>query len=253
MDQIRFIELVEHPEIIDNQDVDNLEVMLVRYPYFTVGQTLLAVGMYRNGHAKSIQQLRLASSMSPDRNTLRRLCTQLPDEYVEETEPIHDETVEIQEKPLEVIPEKTFVIPEIDLGKDTEELNREFAILEEKKKTLDELMAIIENKIAELEREKSKPKKDEKKLTKSEIIDRFIAENPSISRPKQEFFNPISAAQDSVVDQEKIVSETLAMIYARQGYFEKAISIYEKLILKNPEKSIYFAGQINELKNKLNN
>lgn len=253
MDQIRFIELVEHPEIIGNQDVDNLEVMLVRYPYFTVGQTLLAVGMYRNGHAKSIQQLRLASSMSPDRNALRRLCTQLPDEYVEETESAQKENVEIQEKTSEVIPEKTFVIPEIDLGKDTEELNREFAVLEEKKKTLDELMAIIENKIAELEREKLKPKKEEKKLTKSEIIDKFIAENPSISRPKQEFFNPISAAQDSVVDQEKIVSETLAMIYARQGYFEKAISIYEKLILKNPEKSIYFAGQINELKNKLNN
>ncbi|MDO5341362.1 MAG: tetratricopeptide repeat protein [Bacteroidia bacterium] len=253
MDQIRFIELVEHPEIIDNQDVEDLEVMLVRYPYFTVGQSLLAVGMYRNGHAKSNQQLRLASSMSPDRNALRRLCTQLPDEFVEETEAVHDETVEIQEKPSEVIPEKTFVIPEIDLGKDTEELNREFAVLEEKKKTLDELMAIIENKIAELEREKLKPKKEEKKLTKSEIIDKFIAENPSISRPKQEFFNPISAAQDSVVDQENIVSETLAMIYARQGYFEKAISIYEKLILKNPEKSIYFAGQINELKNKLNN
>ena len=253
MDQIRFITLVEHPEIIDNQDVEDLEVMLVRYPYFTVGQTLLAVGMYRNGHAKSNQQLRLASSMSPDRNALRRLCTQLPDEFVEETEAVHDETVEIQEKPSEVIPEKTFVIPEIDLGKDTEELNREFAVLEEKKKTLDELMAIIENKIAELEREKLKPKKEEKKLTKSEIIDKFIAENPSISRPKQEFFNPISAAQDSVVDQENIVSETLAMIYARQGYFEKAISIYEKLILKNPEKSIYFAGQINELKNKLNN
>lgn len=253
MDQIRFITLVEHPEIIDNQDVEDLEVMLVRYPYFTVGQTLLAVGMYRNGHAKSNQQLRLASSMSPDRNALRRLCTQLPDEFVEETEAVHDETVEIQEKPSEVIPEKTFVIPEIDLGKDTEELNREFAVLEEKKKTLDELMAIIENKIAELEREKLKPKKEEEKLTKSEIIDKFIAENPSISRPKQEFFNPISAAQDSVVDQEKIVSETLAMIYARQGYFEKAISIYEKLILKNPEKSIYFAGQINELKNKLNN
>lgn len=253
MDQIRLIELVEHPEIIDNQDVDELEVMLVRYPYFTVGQTLLAVGMYRNGHAKSNQQLRLASSMSPDRNVLRRLCTQLPDEYVEETEPVHDEAVVVMEKTSEVIPEKTFVIPEIDLGKDTEELNREFAVLEEKKKTLDELMAIIENKIAELEKERSKPKKEEKKLTKSEIIDKFIAENPSISRPKQEFFNPISAAQDSVVDQEKIVSETLAMIYAKQGYIEKAISIYEKLILKNPEKSVYFAGQINELKNKLNN
>ena len=90
-------------------------------------------------------------------------------------------------------------------------------------------------------------------MSKAEIIDKFISENPSISRPKKEFFNPISAAQESIVDQENIVSETLAKIYEKQGYYEKAISIYQKLSLKYPEKSIYFAGQINMLKNKLNN
>lgn len=221
-------------------------MLLRRYPYFTVGQTLLAVGLYGDADEKAGRQLRLASAMSPDRNVLRKLCIQLPDEYTEEVREVKGEAAEI-------IPEKTLVIPEINLGRDTEELNREVALLEEKRKTLDELMAIIESKIAQLENEKIEPKKEPEKLTKSEIIDKFIAENPSISRPKQEFYNPISAAQDSVVDQENIVSETLAMIYVKQGYFEKAISIYEKLILKNPEKSIYFAGQISELKNKLNN
>ena len=232
--------------MIENQDVEELEMLLRRYPYFTVGQTLLAVGLYGDADEKAARQLRLASSMSPDRNVLRKLCIQLPDEYTEEVREVKGEATEI-------IPEKTLVIPEINLGRDTEELNREVALLEEKRKTLDELMAIIESKIAQLENEKIEPKKEPEKLTKSEIIDKFIAENPSISRPKQEFYNPISAAQDSVVDQENIVSETLATIYAKQGYLEKAISIYEKLILKNPEKSIYFAGQISELKNKLNN
>ncbi len=238
--------LVERPDVIENQDVEELEMLLRRYPYFTVGQTLLAVGLYGNGDEKSGRQLRLASAMSPDRNVLRKHCTQLPDEYKEEKREAKEETPEI-------IPEKTLVIPEINLERGTEELNREVALLEEKRKTLDELMAIIESKIAQLENEKQEPKKAPENLTKSEIIDKFIAENPSISRPKQEFYNPISAAQDSVVDQENIVSETLAMIYVKQGYFGKAISIYEKLILKNPEKSIYFAGQISELKNKLNN
>ena len=236
--------LVERPDMIENQDVEELEMLLRRYPYFTVGQTLLAVGLYGDADEKAGRQLRLASAMSPDRNVLRKLCIQLPDEYTEEVP---------KEVTPEIIPEKTFVIPEINLERGTEELNREVALLEEKRKTLDELMAIIESKIAQLENEKIEPKKEPEKLTKSEIIDKFIAENPSISRPKQEFYNPISAAQDSVVDQENIVSETLATIYAKQGYLEKAISIYEKLILKNPEKSIYFAGQIFELKNKLNN
>lgn len=246
MEQTRLMGLVERPDVIENQDVEELEMLLRRYPYFTVGQTLLAVGLYADADEKANRQLRLASSMSPDRNMLRKLCIQLPDEYTEEVREVKGEAAEI-------IPEKTLVIPEINLGRDTEELNREVALLEEKRKTLDELMAIIESKIAQLENEKIEPKKEPEKLTKSEIIDKFIAENPSISRPKQEFYNPISAAQDSVVDQENIVSETLATIYAKQGYLEKAISIYEKLILKNPEKSIYFAGQISELKNKLNN
>lgn len=218
-----------------------LETLVKEYPYFSVAQVLLAVGMMRENHEKAQQQLQKAAAMAPNRNVLRKLCTQLPDEYV--PQPVENE----------VIPEKTILIPEIDLGGTPEDLNREMALLEEKKKSLDELKAIIENKIAELEKQKKTTKKTEKKLSKAEIIDKFIAENPSISRPKQEFFNPISAAQESVIDQENIVSETLAMIYEKQGYFEKAISIYEKLKLKYPEKSIIFAGQIKTLKDKLNN
>ena len=233
--------MLAHPEVIDNQDVIELEKLVKQYPYFTIGQVLLAVGMKRCGHERATYQIRNAAAIAPNRNILRMLCTQLPDEYTPQT------------AENEIIPEKTLFIPEIDLGGTSEDLNREVALLEEKKKTLDELKAIIENKISELEKAKKQPKKEEKKLSKAEIIDKFIAENPTISRPKQEFFNPISAAQESVIDQENIVSETLAMIYEKQGYFEKAISIYEKLKLKYPEKSIIFAGQINALKNKLNN
>ena len=245
MDIKRLTRLFEHPETINAQDVSTLEEIVKEFPYFTAAQVLLAVGMTRNGHEKADIQLHRAAATAPDRNVLRKLCTQLPDEYTE--------TVQYDDNQQDIIPEKTILIPEIDLGGTSEDLNREVALLEEKKKTLDELMAIIENKIAELENAKKQPKKAEKKLSKAEIIDKFIAENPSISRPKQEFFNPITAAQESVIDQENIVSETLAMIYEKQGYFEKAISIYEKLKLKYPEKSIIFAAQIDALKNKLNN
>ena len=48
-----------------------------------------------------------------------------------------------------------------------------------------------------------------------------------------------------------LYTETLAQIYAEQGYYEQAKGIYSKLILAYPEKSAYFAALIQKL-NELN-
>lgn len=81
------------------------------------------------------------------------------------------------------------------------------------------------------------------------ILDRFLRENPTISRPKADFYSPINMARQSVEEDDEIVSETLAQIYVKQGLYKKAIGIYEKLGLLNPDKLTYFAALINHLKN----
>jgi len=57
--------------------------------------------------------------------------------------------------------------------------------------------------------------------------------------------------EESVSDKENIASLSLAELYEKQGYIEKAIDMYEKLRLKNPEKSSFFAAQILKLKDKI--
>jgi tetratricopeptide (TPR) repeat protein len=87
---------------------------------------------------------------------------------------------------------------------------------------------------------------------KDSLIEKFIKESPSINRPKQEFFSPEKAMRKSEVLDFAIATETLAKIYLKQGYPEKAIKVYEQLELKIPEKLSYFAALIIKIKEEHN-
>lgn len=78
------------------------------------------------------------------------------------------------------------------------------------------------------------------------LINEFITNQPKI-KPKKEFYSPENMAKKSLIDNENIVTETLAKVYADQGNISKAKSIYEQLILKFPEKKSYFASLIKNL------
>lgn len=74
-----------------------------------------------------------------------------------------------------------------------------------------------------------------------DIVDRFIQGTMPAPAKKAEFFTPQQAAKRSLED-DGLVSETLARIHAKQGNIAKAIEAYQRLALKHPEKSAYFAA-----------
>ena len=63
------------------------------------------------------------------------------------------------------------------------------------------------------------------------------------------FLNQQNAAKKSLQHNNNLITPTLAEVYLKQGHFDKAISAYEKLILKYPQKSIFFAEKIKLIKN----
>ena len=265
MDNKQLIGYMTMPERMKGNDVDEVEQMVKTFPYFSIAQALLSIAYQNIGSPNYDSQLKRAAATMPNRDKLRLLSMiakhrleskpeipALPDEFEPKDNVFSSiESIDTKEEQNgSIIREKVFIIPEIDLSGSHEELSAEMALLEEKRKSIDELKAIIANRLKEIEEEKQRKeagKPAPKKLSRKELIDKFITENPSISRPKAEFYNPISVAQNSIIDQENIVSETLAKIYEQQNYFEKAISIYKKLGLKYPEKSRYFAAQIERL------
>jgi hypothetical protein len=102
------------------------------------------------------------------------------------------------------------------------------------------------------EKEEGKPEKvEEQKQKKKAIIDKIIEKNPGAIRVKEEqkFFTPETRAKESLQQNEHLVTETLAKIYALQGNVNKAVRAYEILSLKYPQKSAYFASLIQQLKN----
>lgn len=85
-----------------------------------------------------------------------------------------------------------------------------------------------------------------------ELVERFIQEAPQIKPPSSDKLDSENKARLSAEDQEELITETLARIYADQMLYSKAIAAYKILMLKNPEKRRYFATQIEILEKKIN-
>lgn len=98
-------------------------------------------------------------------------------------------------------------------------------------------------KIDRADKQEEEPQKIIEK--KADIIDKFIEENPKISQLKEET-NFI--VKEKANDISHLMTETLAKLYVEQRLYTKAITAYEALQKKHPEKHEEFEGRIQEIK-----
>ncbi len=86
------------------------------------------------------------------------------------------------------------------------------------------------------------------KVEATKII-KIVSEPESTPVLKKENLSAKKVAEKSLHLNNAIVSETLAELLVKQERYEKAISMYEKLSLKYPEKRHIFAAEIEKIKN----
>lgn len=86
----------------------------------------------------------------------------------------------------------------------------------------------------------------------NKIIDKFIETQPKITRHPNLNFGQDNEdlAKSSISLRTELVTENYANILVKQNNIAKAIEVYKKLILKNPDKSAYFAAKLYELQSR---
>jgi hypothetical protein len=264
MENSQIINYIQNPQQLGIADLTLLEQSTASYPYCQTLQLLLAKCLHNIESVRFGAQIKLAAAYAGNRGLLKQLIETVPDQ--EGKEEIAEAVVSMDEQtPAEIIDtiEDTNILPDQqELVEKSIEVQPPPPIVEEQRS---KLIDVIRNRLAEIQTERevlsTSPVKvfdpnaliegeaveNDDLLNKNLLIERFIKEEPRMSSPKRDFFNPVDMAKQSSIDRDDLVSETLARIFVQQGDIPKAIKIYERLCLIFPEKSGYFAAQIEKL------
>lgn len=241
-----FERLLENVSLISADDSELLKQLTLEFPYFSTSYLLYARSLQQPGEEKFTPALRMAAAYAGDRSRLKELI---------EGNLAEASSTQVAMQDISLA-EDMMVETNVDLP----EREEQSIVHDDQEETaVSPLIGLIRGSLSEIEAQRSEKKgvnesaeeeQKENALSKQELIDKFITDEPRISAPKREFFSPEDKARQSLAEPEDLVSETLARIYEQQALYAKAIKIYEKLMLLIPEKSSYFAARIEELKNK---
>ncbi len=252
MNKDEFTKYLQDTDKLNEETAIDLVGLISEFPYCQSTRILLTLNLFKEKNIRYDSELKTTAVYVNNRGILRKHIDRLSTKSIKVVLP--DEEIP---EPKDQIKEKDSRKEKIEKVKPKEE--KSGVITEDESVSIAEVKSIIERHIRELEAENKLKIQNEPGAAdttkpikaKSELIEEFIKNEPSISRPKTQFFDPVHRAKESVVDNENIVSETLASIFYDQGYHLKAIKIYQKLSLKFPEKSSYFAALIKKAEKEL--
>ena len=242
MKRENIIAFVHDPSKLDQSSLGELEELLNIYPWFQTAHLLVAKNHHNIDSIKFHEVLRDSAAYAGDRTVLYHLihtpAVKAGITWMGETGQEEDLVRALPDpEPATEIRDEFAFTGAYQLQE--ESVPSETTTIEEYTFTgwFDHFQTISPEKPARTEQE--------------DLIDKFIKDRPAISRGKDIPPSDKDMSGSSSMDSDSFMTETLARVYEKQGLLKKAIFAYEKLSLKYPEKSTYFATQINRIKSQL--
>ncbi|SDS24963.1 hypothetical protein [Gramella sp. MAR_2010_147] len=280
MDVKELTYLLDNPGEITSEQTREIEKILVRAPYFQAARAIRLKGLKEHQEFSYNSALKKTAAYTTDRSILfdfitspefnqNQIAKQIREQEerlkqitVYEAEEVHgrrsldiNEAIKMKQSESErVMDPSLFERPmhseiaeshavgneesseeELGIGKPLEFDGKE-------SHSFSEWLKLTKAEPVQRDDEKIEEKTDEGRLRKFELIEEFISKNPKIKPGK--IANKANLAEESVAAPESLMTETLAKVYLEQKNYKKAVQAYKILILKNPEKSGFFADQI---------
>jgi len=271
--------LLENSASVTSEKTAELETVLKKYPFFQAARAIHLKGLYTKESvaynsnlkrtaaytvdrsvlfdfitSKNFNQDRIALQIKKQEDFLNNITVFEPQEVFGNKSIAIDEAIKMKKDESDKVMDP-YLFERASKSQEVEEVNEETLEVEapaelgtplnfenSEAHSFSEWLRLTTAKPIERESEENVKSRDRK----FELIDDFIAKSPKIKPSKAS--NSSNVALDRTVPPEALMTETLARVYLEQKNYKKAIQAYKILILKNPEKSGFFADQIRAIK-----
>ena len=262
MNLIEFTKILHNPNLLKKEDAESLENILQEYPFFQAARVLHLSALKKQSSFKYNTALKKTAAFTTDRSILFDFIT--TDDFVmenyiskkekpeKESEPVpakpkSDKKAERKEEVQETRTEETQEKPQTETGKkeskETLPVGKPISFKKEDSFSFNEWLNLTG--MTPVREERSVKKPAENPQEKKDLIDKFITDKPKI-RPSGSS-DVTDYSEYGTVENEHLMTETLAHVYLEQKKYSKAITAFRILSLKYPEKSSFFANQIEEI------
>ena len=232
-------ELIKHPERMDRDTLYELRSILALHPYFQTVRLLMLQNFYLLHDPLFDEELRRAAIYVTDRKSIFQMIEaahyQLRQQLSSSTSTTSQTSSTSPTRTIDLIDNFLDSIPQEESDKK----------VQRKPTPVDASVDYVAYLLSSEETEQHTSNAPDMKG--QELIDNFLEQEQGrillneLPQYTQETVNNENADEEV---EEEYFTETLARIYIKQGHYEKALGIIERLSERYPKKNAYFADQM---------